>query len=376
MKRDRQPPRTNCCVHQCLVSFTGALASGLWIAGGGGGEEAAFSGRLYVRRGEMSTTAQQCSHARQWTAGAGVSAPALDRALLLGLLLVWIQSLALGVYHAPLSDAAMLRGAGEAQTVGQPKRHSMKRGHEEIARSEFDALLRRLFPAIPIAWEEVSQAQEPPDWYVQIDSERYAVESTSIFDRISTLSGQMPSSSISATLHRFIDELEAVAVKEGILTGTYAVALCPIPDFPKVKEDLGRRLLDYIRDTQGVPIAPRTNIWKVGHRSIFIQKLSDEKRYVAKIISFDPKWEGEVQQELSRDLATVIETKKAKLVRIREPVILLILDTYHYADAEQWLQALLEIPSREAFHSICRIAPPDQTAILWSVHPKWQPKSI
>lgn len=105
-------------------------------------------------------------------------------------------------------------------------------------------------------------------------------------------------------------------------------------------------------------------------------KLHDKERYVAEIISFDCKWESETQQELSRDLAALLEAKKAKLVRIREPVILLILDAYHYADVEQWLQALLTIPSREAFHSICRIAPPDQTAILWSVNPKWQPKSI
>ncbi|MGC8825890.1 MAG: hypothetical protein ACP5TV_02660 [Anaerolineae bacterium] len=37
------------------MSFTGAFASGLWIAGGGGGEEAAFLSGLYVMHGEMST---------------------------------------------------------------------------------------------------------------------------------------------------------------------------------------------------------------------------------------------------------------------------------------------------------------------------------
>lgn len=252
----------------------------------------------------------------------------------------------------------------------------MKRLHEEIAKSGFDALLRRLFPTTVILWEKVPQAQEPPDWYLQVDSDRYAVEATSIFEHISTLSGQMPSSSISAALHQFIDEIETVAVKEGILTGAYAVSLCPIPDFPAVKEDLGQRLLDYIRNTRSVPIAPRANVWEVGRRSVCIQKLHGEKRYVAEIISFDEKWEGEAQQELSRYLTTALEAKKAKLTHIREPIILLVLDAYHYADTEQWLQAVLEIPSREAFHSICRIAPPDQATILWSVQPKWQLKFV
>lgn len=248
----------------------------------------------------------------------------------------------------------------------------MKRQHEEFTKSAFDTLLKRLFPPTAVLWEEVPQSKEPPDWYLQIGSDRYAVEATSI--HISTLSGQMSSVRISAALHQFINQIEATAIKEGILTGTYAVSLCPIPDFPTVKEMLRQRLLDYIRDTQSVPSAPRADVWEVGYQSVSIQKLHSAEKSVAEVIFFDFKWECEIQQEISKYLTEMLEKKRAKLARVCEPVILLILDAYEQANTEQWLQAVLEIPSREAFHSICRIWPPNQATILWTVEPRWQSK--
>ncbi len=186
----------------------------------------------------------------------------------------------------------------------------MKRRREEFAKSESDALIRRIFPAAAITWQEVPQAQEPPDWCLTIDRDMYAVEATSVFERIPTCSGQVSSGSISAALHRFIDEVEAIALREGILTGAYVVWLCPIPDFSARKAEIRRRLLDYIRDTQIVPTAPRADVLEVGPwRCISIQKLNNEKKFVAEVVSFDVKIESEVQQELSNAIDAVLTNK-------------------------------------------------------------------
>ncbi len=249
----------------------------------------------------------------------------------------------------------------------------MKRRHEEIAKSEFDALIRWLFPNVPIAWEDVPQVQEPPDWYLTIGSSRYAVEATSIVEYILICDEQVPSSSIAISLHRFIDEVEAISIQQGILTGAYVVWFCPVPDFSARKAEIRRRLLDYIRDTQNAPAAPRTDVLEVGDQVISIQKFHNEGRFVAECISFTAraKIESEVQRELSNALAAVLEDKATKLLRVCKPVILLILDAYYYADISQWFQAVSESLLRNAFHSICRIAPPDPAVILWSVDPKW-----
>jgi len=247
----------------------------------------------------------------------------------------------------------------------------MKRRHEEIAKAEFSALVEMLFPGAAIAWEEVQPSDEPPDWYLSIDGARYAVEATSVFEQIETKSGLLPSISVSATLHRFIDDVEATAIKEGILTGAYAVALCPIANFPEVKPQIKQALLEYIRSTRGAASAPRKGVAKIGHRTISIQKFHSKKKYVAEVISYDGKWEGEAQEEIFTLLTRIIDDKAIKLSAVPDPLILLILDAYNYANSIHWRNAISAYSSRARFECICRIAPIGHASVMYARHPKW-----
>lgn len=249
----------------------------------------------------------------------------------------------------------------------------MKRRFEETTKASFDDLLKRLLPTKTIVWEEVPQAHEPPDWYLQVGTDRYAVEATSISRHYSTQTGEKPENSIIATLNRFVKEIEVTAIKEGSLSGGYIISLCTIPNFSKVKGKIREKILNYIQCTRNVSVADCCNVWEANDWPIKIQKIKGQPNFVEFTFSGDPMLECEIKERLFKLLATSIEAKKERLKHILEPIILLVLDAFDLADDKLWNQAVLEIPAREAFHAICRIAPPEPAMILWSARRDWQP---
>lgn len=100
----------------------------------------------------------------------------------------------------------------------------MKRGDEEICKTQFEAFLKRFFTVSQIIWKEVAQQDEPPDYYLLLDDTKFAVEVTTLMEKVPVgTSTSLPCGEIRNILHQFVREVESVAKTRGYLQGNYCV---------------------------------------------------------------------------------------------------------------------------------------------------------
>ena len=248
----------------------------------------------------------------------------------------------------------------------------MKRPYEEITKVEFDRLAKSTFPNASLVWDEVPQHLEPPDWYLTLNDIRYAVEATSVVDFLAiTPESKLSALNVSTTLFAFIKDVEKSAKDQGILSCAYIVTLCPIPNFSQNRENLSDKLLNYIRQTKSLQSADEYTLGYVRQQRVSIKKEHNNKDYVSAGLSMGVKWEGEAQEHLSQLVSTALSEKLHKLRAVSEPIILLLLDEYHYSFMADWTSVIVSCPDRFRFCCICRILPPDGSIIIWAKSAEW-----
>jgi hypothetical protein len=245
----------------------------------------------------------------------------------------------------------------------------MKQSHEERCKAEFDKLARNIFPRSQFTWEEVKN--DPPDWFLTIENIRYAVEATTIVELLESTGYQFSSVDISASLHGFVKSVEKAAINEGILNGAYAVILCPIPNFSQNQRKLRDDLMRYIRETRDLPNADEYTLGYVRHQRVSIQKMHSNTNYIAETISYGGKWESDAQKDLAQFVAQALSQKADKLRHVTDPIILLLLDGYHYSFMADWNSAVNACDSRVQFEVICRVLADEPSTILWSRSSNW-----
>ena len=252
---------------------------------------------------------------------------------------------------------------------GDDSRKNMKQPHEERCKVEFDKLARNIFPHSQLVWEEVKD--DPPDWFLTIDSVRYAVEATTIVELLASTDYELSSVDVSASLHGFVKSIEKSAIKENILNGAYLITLCPIPNFAQNRRKLHNDLMDYIRNTRDLPNADEYTLGYVGHQRISIKKISGNKNDVTEGIFFGDKLEVDAQKDLAQFISQALSQKADKLRRITDPIILLLMDEYQYSFIADWNSAVNSCENRVQFDVICRVTPNEPSTILWSRSPNW-----
>jgi hypothetical protein len=249
----------------------------------------------------------------------------------------------------------------------------VKKKHEEICKAEFDTLVRTIFPQSQITWDDVKN--DPPDWFLSIDNSRYAVEATSIVELSDSMGIQLSSIDVITSLHKFIKSVEKSAIEEGILNGTYVVTLCPIPNFGRIRKKLHNDLIDYVRETRDLSKAKEHILRYVRHQRISIKKEHSDKSSIGEAVSFGAKWEGDAQKELEQFVMQALTKKVEKLNKVNDPIILLLLDAFHYSFMADWVSAINLCKNRIKFHTICRIVPNKPSDILWSRSSNWKPSA-
>jgi len=248
----------------------------------------------------------------------------------------------------------------------------MKRPREEISKEEFHRIIQELFPESSIVWKDVPQSEEPPDWYLTIEKERYAVEATTIVDLL-----QFPSDKnvsvlgIVNSLNSFIKRIDESAREQGILLGTYSIILHPIPNFHLHRKKITNDLLNYIRDTKDVLSAPEYTIDYGKGKKISIKKGNFNLDRVVGGTTMS-KREGDIRIDLVRIVANTLAIKSDKLQGIPEPKILLLLDQYQYSFMVDWSSVIPLCPERMNFCCIFYVRPNDNSIILWANSPKWK----
>jgi hypothetical protein len=243
-----------------------------------------------------------------------------------------------------------------------------KRKDEEICRECFEVLAKVSLHCSTVEWYEVPKSDEPPDWFLTLDGKRFAVEATTITEVFKWNDSML---GISARYRNLCKSIEKQAQAEGVLKGVYVVRLSPMADYRAIEPKLRDWLLEYIRDTVDQPSAREKVLVEEGPHRVSIQKLHNKRNLIGEVILFGVRCEGEAIQRLSVLLQSTLKQKSKNLRQVTEPVILLLLDRYHYCDEGEWVLSLTRVEERSFFHTICRIAPPDGSSLLFTKETSW-----
>jgi hypothetical protein len=162
------------------------------------------------------------------------------------------------------------------------------------------------------------------------------------------------------------------ATRTGVLRGSYVLFISkPIEGLNRLEGDLRRRLVEYIANTQADSSAPEETILKQGRQHITIRKYGEEKNQVAMGGPVVGRWEGEAAAELCTLLQEVLKQKAHKLRHITRPWILLICDSYLFAEPKMFSDCLPLLQSVADFHTIFLVSERNGV-VLHTQEPSWR----
>ena len=250
--------------------------------------------------------------------------------------------------------------------------YSMKSETEEFCKSKFDAFLIKLFASSKVVWQDVAQKDEPPDYYLYLDKSKFAVEVTTLMEKVEVGTATLPEVAIIDSLWRFVDEVELIARNKRCLQGTYIVSFSqPIDDFGIVRDRIQDDLLDYIQATRFFRIIDAEAVFKQGRQQCAIQKLHNESDKITKAGPARSKWEGEAATDICHLLEERLTDKNYKLRNIVYPRILLLYDSYRFAASQMYKDCIPQLSSLASFHTVFVVQGDERSFVLYSQDSGW-----
>lgn len=195
------------------------------------------------------------------------------------------------------------------------------------------------------------ESNDPPDFWLNIDSQEYAAEVTSI----------VIEQGHHAACIAFKDALKNSAISEGIIKGSYCLQVTMQPQIPRKNStqwrDLSDKALSFIRDTSSEDSPQNVLLLDDNEGQLSIRKINSDGATVGLFGAPGAKWEGEIHLELQGLIQDAVTTKRKKLekkgVLNQCPRIFLVLyDAYGYGDVEDVRKALMSTDDYDWFHSV------------------------
>jgi hypothetical protein len=245
-----------------------------------------------------------------------------------------------------------------------------RRGDEEHARSSLDRWLNGRGHG-PRVW---SDGDDPPDYFLSLGDQRYAVEVTQVQQEFALGAGTMSERDVTVGLTNAIRELERRALAKGILSGFYFVHLEPLPDLKAELAGIETRLVEYLTATRDLETAPRGYLregpWG---RQWTIRKVARKGAELSGSVGYHGIGigEGEYMMKLRERLRAILARKREQLSGLAESKVLLLLDKFHYAEDEQWLRLASET-DMSSFHSVARSHREGACQVLYSSRSGWR----
>ena len=246
----------------------------------------------------------------------------------------------------------------------------MKRRDEELARASFDRWLRGSLGFSNPEWQVVSGSDEPPDYYLTLDTQHYAVEVTAISEQDDVDGRSMPPASVTAGQDDFLRAVERTAKQKDLLHGVFVVEFSgPLGDWNRTKKRLRRAILDYLQHPQVAGREYAVNLCHDGTHTCSIFKTSDKGACLD--LWLWRKSLPQVNKELPGVLRNTLRKKTSKLHHLRVPIILLLLDLHIWPRGDLLRELVLQTSERESFHSIFIVREGRSGFLAWSRDPSW-----
>jgi hypothetical protein len=260
---------------------------------------------------------------------------------------------------------------------------------EEFCANSFDQFLAKRLRIVERNWSPVPQGQDPPDFFLTLNRTTFAVEvtTTRVMREVAVGSGQIGEETYERSYTDFVGKVEEEANKLGVLDGTYVVHfLRPMAksNFRRVREEVFQGLLDYIERTQSEIAAPEEIIRYDGYAVCSIQKHNDQVDIVAEAFS-DAAWveSPEVTDSVCQMLEVAVAEKKQVFLRkgaedpkvLSFPRILLLLNTYRFAEQTMYVNCAKRVTGLNFFHSVFVVQGDGAAFLLFTSDPDWARKA-
>jgi hypothetical protein len=250
---------------------------------------------------------------------------------------------------------------------------------EEFCKKKLSEYLKPRLGTVPTHWQRLPKGEDPPDFYLTLGDTTFAVEvtQTEVMRRVRVGVGQLRQETYESTHKQFVEEVEQAAHQAGILNGTYGVSfLSPMTasDYPRAKKHVLQELLHYIDETQFVDDAPRKVVFFEQWDVCWIMKLHGESNRVFEVLQW---WEWpespDVRDFVCRMLQDAVDKKKQKLEKkgIPKPRILLLLNTYPFANQAMYHDCIYTVHSLDFFHTIFVVLEDGRGFLLRTLDGEW-----
>ena len=221
---------------------------------------------------------------------------------------------------------------------------------EIICQTIFNQYLASKCTSSIIKWFD---GDEPPDYYLTVNGESYAVEVTALIERINSGLGEKSINTISHSLQRMVDEAEHEADLRGDLNGRYTVYLLePVERFAKLRVSITKKIIEYVRATKSADSLPQeVLLWQNGRTCVAIAKSASQP---SMIDSFDciegsDGWLEELKATAYKLLQTAVNVKSRKMSHLDLPKILILDNQYLLADIDYYSACVSEVKGLDAF---------------------------
>ncbi len=206
----------------------------------------------------------------------------------------------------------------------------MKREDEELCKSIFDTYLVALFSWEEIHWED---GPDPPDFFLDLGDRRFAVEVTTLREKVQARSPQRVSIlTVDMSYKNLIEDIKSTAEQGGYLDGGYMIIFSD--SSIKITKKLKDRLLEYIRTTQALPDAPEVVVCedKFGRPLCTIVKGHDRSNEIVRLGPYGAVRVDGIPRAICHEMEEILSNKGHLLRKVAQPKILLVRDLLYGFD--------------------------------------------
>ncbi len=187
---------------------------------------------------------------------------------------------------------------------------------------------------------------DPPDFWLWINGERYAAEVTRIRDE--------KEMTRTMSLWRIVEDVQTDALRTEKLGGRYTVEFQHGLSSGRERRIVRTQIMGYLAKTLGVPNPPPTDIRVAG------RVIAQMKKHASDGAAIDPVgnedngggFPAEIEAELNDLLRRSITSKAQKMAKICGPAVLILYDLYRFASDRVFRQCLLAIPEIARFEYV------------------------
>jgi hypothetical protein len=224
------------------------------------------------------------------------------------------------------------------------------RHDEELCREAVSRLLQQR--GIEDLWKE---GTEPPDWFLEVAGQLFAVEVTSIHGSTNLGGREHTWVQLSNELAPFSKDICREVEARVQIPGWFTVNFPAIPHIKNHRSAIVEALVDYFEDSDSAPhFCGWHTVLRLERREVAVYRISEKGSTLDQRLLLTGAAISRLDDQLSEILPRIVSKKALKMRNITSPSILVILDEYRFQrSVEEWRARLP--PEVSCFMAVVRV---------------------